>query len=332
MTDPQRDNLDRVRERIHACVVAFWSERLTGDPVFTATDLRAYVETRHSGIAPDSPSRILRLLRQAGSVNYVVESRSASRYRAITLSECPPEDPVHDPAAEEASHEAASDPAHDEERAPMNERESRSSETTGGLWRYAKDPKLRRGKYLVLHRGDGSPLTHPNIVIGAKDPAAPAALRSYAKAARALAVTSGLGLPVWVVLRRNQTMPEWPFVVLHGADPMAPYGLDGYADECDRLGYHPDYGRDIRRLAGEMRAHLHALHAESEAKRQLCGAALVSMLGTKQDADVGAANVEFMARQFEVYMASNGPGNPSARPTDPDEPAVVAAMEEGRSA
>ena len=214
----------------------------------------------------------------------------------------------------------------------MSEHESPSTDSTGGLWRYSDDPKLRRGKYLVLHRGDGSPLTHPHIVLGAKDPAAPSALRAYAAAARRLAVKSGLGLPVWVVLRRNQTMPEWPLVVLHGADPMAPYALDGYADACDERGYHRDYGRDIRRLAEEMRRHFRALHAESTAQRRLCGAALVSTLGTAADADVGAANVEFMARQFEAYLSVNGPGNPSARPVDPDEPAVVAAMEEGRSA
>lgn len=96
MADPQQENIARVRARITASVVAFWSERVEGDPVFTAAELRTYVEARHSGLAPDSPSRILRQLRQEGVVNYVLESRAASRYRATAVGECPPADPVHE--------------------------------------------------------------------------------------------------------------------------------------------------------------------------------------------------------------------------------------------
>lgn len=46
-----------------------------------------------------------------------------------------------------------------------------------GLWR--KNPATPEGKYLVKRR-DGSVVEWPNFVIGAKDPAAPAALRAYA--------------------------------------------------------------------------------------------------------------------------------------------------------
>ena len=46
-----------------------------------------------------------------------------------------------------------------------------------GLWRYNSDTP--EGKYLVKRR-DGSIPEWPNFVIGAKDPAAPAALRAYA--------------------------------------------------------------------------------------------------------------------------------------------------------
>lgn len=46
-----------------------------------------------------------------------------------------------------------------------------------GLWR--RNPKTPEGKYLVKRR-DGSIVEWPNLVIGAKDPAAPAALRAYA--------------------------------------------------------------------------------------------------------------------------------------------------------
>lgn len=49
-----------------------------------------------------------------------------------------------------------------------------------GLWR--ENPETPEGKYLVKRR-DGSVVEWPNFVIGAKDPAAPAALRAYADAA-----------------------------------------------------------------------------------------------------------------------------------------------------
>lgn len=52
-----------------------------------------------------------------------------------------------------------------------------------GLWR--NDPKTPEGKYLVKRR-DGSVVEWPNFVLGAKDPAAPAALRAYADEAARL--------------------------------------------------------------------------------------------------------------------------------------------------
>jgi hypothetical protein len=57
-----------------------------------------------------------------------------------------------------------------------------------GLWR--NDPATPEGKYLVKRR-DGSVVEWPNFVIGAKDPAAPAALRAYAKEAERLGFYSG---------------------------------------------------------------------------------------------------------------------------------------------
>lgn len=46
-----------------------------------------------------------------------------------------------------------------------------------GLWR--KNPETPEGKYLVTRR-DGTVPEWPNFVLGAKDPAAPAALEAYA--------------------------------------------------------------------------------------------------------------------------------------------------------
>lgn len=49
-----------------------------------------------------------------------------------------------------------------------------------GLWR--NEPETPEGKYLVKRR-DGTVVEWPNFVLGARDPAAPAALRAYADAA-----------------------------------------------------------------------------------------------------------------------------------------------------
>lgn len=45
------------------------------------------------------------------------------------------------------------------------------------LWR--RNPETPEGKYLVTRR-DGTVVEWPNFVLGAKDPATPAALRAYA--------------------------------------------------------------------------------------------------------------------------------------------------------
>lgn len=52
-----------------------------------------------------------------------------------------------------------------------------------GLWR--RNPDTPEGKYLVKRR-DGSVVEWPNLVIGARDPAAPAAIRAYADEAERL--------------------------------------------------------------------------------------------------------------------------------------------------
>lgn len=52
-----------------------------------------------------------------------------------------------------------------------------------GLWRH--NPETPEGKYLVKRR-DGTIPEWPSFVLGAKDPAAPYALRAYAEMAEAL--------------------------------------------------------------------------------------------------------------------------------------------------
>ena len=52
-----------------------------------------------------------------------------------------------------------------------------------GLWR--NDPATKGGKYLVQRR-DGTVPEWPYFVLGARDPAAPVALRAYAEEAKRL--------------------------------------------------------------------------------------------------------------------------------------------------
>jgi hypothetical protein len=56
------------------------------------------------------------------------------------------------------------------------------------LWR--DQPETPEGKYLVKRR-DGSVVEWPNFTLGARDPAAPAALRAYAYHAKRLGMTEG---------------------------------------------------------------------------------------------------------------------------------------------
>ena len=57
-----------------------------------------------------------------------------------------------------------------------------------GLWR--KNPETPEGKYLVKRR-DGTVPEWPSFVVGAKDPAAPAALRAYASEGEKLGFDAG---------------------------------------------------------------------------------------------------------------------------------------------
>lgn len=86
MTHPEQpENLRRVRADIGPTVVAFWTTCLASSvPTFTTAQLVRYVAMKHP-MAPDSPSRILRALKQAGAVNYVVVNRAASLYKALPL-------------------------------------------------------------------------------------------------------------------------------------------------------------------------------------------------------------------------------------------------------
>lgn len=60
--------------------------------------------------------------------------------------------------------------------------------TIYGLWR--DDPTTPEGKYLVKRR-DGSVVEWPSFTLGARDPAAPTALRAYADEVQRLGMNTG---------------------------------------------------------------------------------------------------------------------------------------------
>jgi len=84
-SDPQERA--RVRSRIGALILEFCSERLKHfEGTFFMEELRIYVDRKLAGcIAPDSPGRILRQLRQQGLLNYKVVSRRQSLYQVVPV-------------------------------------------------------------------------------------------------------------------------------------------------------------------------------------------------------------------------------------------------------
>jgi hypothetical protein len=86
MVSEQRQNIERVGEAISQLVIAFLRSHIGKE--FHVESLRQFVYSNVDGyVAPASPDRILRDLRQKGKVNYEVVSRSKSLYRAIPVDE-----------------------------------------------------------------------------------------------------------------------------------------------------------------------------------------------------------------------------------------------------
>lgn len=57
------------------------------------------------------------------------------------------------------------------------------------------------------------------------------------------------GLPKYLVVRRDGTVPAWPWFVLGARDPAAPRALIAYAAEVERLGMDPEYAKSVCELA-----------------------------------------------------------------------------------
>lgn len=61
------------------------------------------------------------------------------------------------------------------------------------------------------------------------------------------------GKQKYLVLRRDGTIPEWPYFVLGAADPASADTLHWYGDYCEEKGYHPQYVADVHTFADTMR-------------------------------------------------------------------------------
>jgi hypothetical protein len=81
MMETHQENLERVIVSIGPVVLAFCRQILgEGRPQFNMRELTSYVRRCVGEIAPDSPGRILRELRQKNQLNYKLVSRHASLY------------------------------------------------------------------------------------------------------------------------------------------------------------------------------------------------------------------------------------------------------------
>lgn len=80
--NPQTTNLARVRTSIAPLVLAFCAERLRSTCQFHVAELHEFVK-QSTPVAPASCDRVLRDLRAAGEVDYVILSRRQSLYRLM---------------------------------------------------------------------------------------------------------------------------------------------------------------------------------------------------------------------------------------------------------
>lgn len=55
----------------------------------------------------------------------------------------------------------------------------------------------------------------------------------------------------FLVLRRDGTVPDWPYIVMGGRDPAAPFAIRAYAKAAAELGMDPEYCDDLLGLADD---------------------------------------------------------------------------------
>ena len=63
------------------------------------------------------------------------------------------------------------------------------------------------------------------------------------------AKTKEFGEGKFLVVRRDGSVPLWPYFVLGARDPSAPAALEAYAADCESRGLDPEYVKSLRELA-----------------------------------------------------------------------------------
>jgi hypothetical protein len=86
MTSSSDLNLVSLLPTVGQAIQLFYNSRVNCYPFFHADDLRVFVETAIGKSAPASADRILRDLRKAGKINYVVTDRSKSLYKLLPIT------------------------------------------------------------------------------------------------------------------------------------------------------------------------------------------------------------------------------------------------------
>lgn len=74
-----KESLKRVRSKLESEVIYFWELRRIGE-TFHMHDIGDFINFE---CAPDSPGRIMRLLKREDVIDYVVVSRKDSLYRKL---------------------------------------------------------------------------------------------------------------------------------------------------------------------------------------------------------------------------------------------------------
>lgn len=86
----QERELGRVTYALKDYVLLFarrrWASKGEAPAFFYGSDLEAFVK-KQAGAAPESPGRILRVLRQEGQLNYRIVSRPQSLYELLAVAE-----------------------------------------------------------------------------------------------------------------------------------------------------------------------------------------------------------------------------------------------------
>jgi len=82
----QEKQVERVRGKIQAQILAWFQQHPVGHQ-FRLIDLTVDIARKVPSLAPDSPGRILRLLRGEGILDYKVVSRAQSLYEITEVPE-----------------------------------------------------------------------------------------------------------------------------------------------------------------------------------------------------------------------------------------------------